>query len=115
MNWDRIEGQWKQQRGKAEHHWGKLMNDELAVILGKHEKLVGRLQEKHGIAKEKAEQQIDLFKKQCTECRLRNAEQMKKSHTKLMDMQKVLKENKKLTKIKLKSKTPSRKNTFKGK
>jgi len=32
MNWDRIEGQWKQRRGKAVHRWGKVMNDELAAI-----------------------------------------------------------------------------------
>jgi uncharacterized protein YjbJ (UPF0337 family) len=34
MNWDRIVGQWKQRRGKAVHHWGKMMNDQLAAIAG---------------------------------------------------------------------------------
>lgn len=63
MNWDRIEGQWKQRRGKAVHHWGKLMNDELAAIAGKHEQLVGMLQEKYGVAKEEAKMQVDEFKK----------------------------------------------------
>ncbi len=63
MNWDRIEGQWKQRRGKAVHHWGKLMNDELAAIAGKHEQLVGMLQEKYGVAKEDAKNQVDEFKK----------------------------------------------------
>jgi len=115
MNWDRLEGQWKQQRGKAEHYWGKIMNDELAAVLGKHEELVGKLQEKHGIAKEKAKQQMDLFNMQCTACRLRTAEQLKKSHNKLMDMQKMLSKKKKLTKIKLTSRTPSRIKTIKGK
>lgn len=62
MNWDRIEGQWKQRRGKAVHHWGKLMNDELAAIAGKHEQLVGLLQEKYGVAKEEAKKQVDEFK-----------------------------------------------------
>jgi len=62
MNWDRIEGQWKQRRGKAVHHWGKLMNDELAAIAGKHEQLVGMLQEKYGVAKEEAKKQVDEFK-----------------------------------------------------
>jgi hypothetical protein len=42
MSWDRIEGQWKQRRGKAMHHWGKMMNDELAEFAGKHEELVER-------------------------------------------------------------------------
>ena len=36
MNWDRMEGGWKQRRGKAVHHWGKMMNDELAAIAGKY-------------------------------------------------------------------------------
>ena len=80
MNWDRIEGQWKQRRGKAVHHWGKLMNDDLAAIAGKHEQLVGTLQEKYGIAKEEAKRQVDEFKK--------IVEQLKKSNVKLMKFQK---------------------------
>ncbi len=63
MNWDRMEGEWKQRRGKAVHHWGKMMNDELAAIAGKYEQLVGRLQEKYGIASEKSKRQVDDFKK----------------------------------------------------
>ena len=43
VNWDRMEGQWKQRRGKAVGHWGKTMNDELSAILGKYEELVGKL------------------------------------------------------------------------
>jgi len=45
------------------HRWGKLMNDELAAIAGKHEELVGRMQEKYGLAKEVADQQVKDFKK----------------------------------------------------
>lgn len=78
MNWDRIEGQWKQRRGKAVHHWGKLMNDELAAIAGKHEQLVGMLQEKYGVAKEEAKHQIDEFKN--------IVGLLKKSNAKLMRM-----------------------------
>ena len=63
MNWDRMEGVWKQRRGKAVHHWGKMMNDELAAIAGKYEELVGRLQTKYGIAKEKANSQVKEIKK----------------------------------------------------
>jgi len=40
MNWDRMEGEWKQRRGKAMHHWGKVMNDDLAAIAGKSEEFV---------------------------------------------------------------------------
>jgi len=79
MNWDRIEGEWKQQRGKAVHHWGRMMNDELAAIAGKYEELVGRLQERYGIASDKSKQQLDDFKK--------IVEQLKKSNAKLKALQ----------------------------
>ena len=77
MNWDRIEGQWKQRRGKAMHRWGKLMNDELATIAGKHEQLVGILQEKYGVAKEQAQGQIDEFKHIVGQLKRSNADLIK--------------------------------------
>jgi uncharacterized protein YjbJ (UPF0337 family) len=61
MNWDRIEGNWKQLKGKAKMRWGKLTDDQFDVIAGKREQLVGRVQEKYGIAKEEAEKQVDHF------------------------------------------------------
>jgi uncharacterized protein YjbJ (UPF0337 family) len=73
MNWDRMEGEWKQRRGKAVHHWGKMMNDELAAIAGKYEQLVGRLQEKYGIASEKSKHQVDDFKKIVEQLKMSNA------------------------------------------
>ena len=78
MSWDKIEGQWKQRRGKAMHHWGKLMNDDLAAIAGKYEELVGKLQEKYGIAKG----EIDEFKK--------TSGLLKKANTRLIQLQKTL-------------------------
>jgi len=51
MRWDRIEEQWKQQRGKAMKPLRELMNDELAANVGKHEQLVETLQEKYGFVK----------------------------------------------------------------
>jgi uncharacterized protein YjbJ (UPF0337 family) len=92
MNWDRVEGQWKQRRGKAVHHWGKLMNDELAAIAGKHEQLVGILQEKYGIAKEDARQQVNEFKK--------TIEHLKKSNANLMKLQASLTKHKNANKRK---------------
>ena len=80
MNWDRVEGEWKQRRGKAVRHWGKMMNDELAAIAGKYEELVGRLQEKYGVASEEASTQIARYKVA--------VDQLKKSNVKLVDMQK---------------------------
>jgi uncharacterized protein YjbJ (UPF0337 family) len=59
MNWDRIEGNWKQFQGKAKEQWGKLTDDDLSVIGGKRDQLAGRIQERYGIAKDEAERQID--------------------------------------------------------
>ena len=61
MNWDRIEGQWKQFSGKAKVKWGKLTDDDLTVINGKKDQLVGKIQERYGIAKDEAEKQVDEF------------------------------------------------------
>lgn len=61
MNWDRIEGKWKQSKGKFREKWGKLTDDDLDVINGKRDQLVGRLQERYGIAKDEAEKQADAF------------------------------------------------------
>jgi uncharacterized protein YjbJ (UPF0337 family) len=59
MNWDRIEGNWKQFNGKITQQWGKLTNDDLDVIAGKRTELAGRLQTRYGVAKDEAERQID--------------------------------------------------------
>ena len=61
MNWDRIEGNWKQFTGTVHEKWGKLTDDDLAVIGGKREQLVGKLQERYGLAKDEAEKQADAF------------------------------------------------------
>jgi uncharacterized protein YjbJ (UPF0337 family) len=61
MNWDRIEGNWKQFKGKVKERWGKLTDDELDVIAGKRDQLNGTLQKAYGISKDEAEQQISGF------------------------------------------------------
>ena len=63
MNWDRIEGNWKQLTGKAQVQWGKLTNDDVDVIAGKREQLSGKIQERYGIAKDEAEKQISAWEK----------------------------------------------------
>ena len=45
MNWDRIEGNWKQLTGKAKEQWGKMTDDDINVIAGKREQLSGKLQD----------------------------------------------------------------------
>jgi uncharacterized protein YjbJ (UPF0337 family) len=59
MNDDVIKGQWKQIRGKAKEWWGRLTDDDLDVIGGKRQQLVGKLQEKYGYTKEQAAREID--------------------------------------------------------
>jgi uncharacterized protein YjbJ (UPF0337 family) len=104
MNWDRVEGQWKQRRGKATHHWGKIMNDELAAIAGKQEQLVGILQEKYGIAKEEAKRQVVEFKK--------NIDQLKKSNANLKRFKKSLIKKKKKSNGKSVTAKPSSKRRY---
>ena len=59
MNWDQIAGQWKQIKGKAKTKWGKLTDDEIDVIEGKRDQLVGKIQQRYGIDKDKAEKEVD--------------------------------------------------------
>jgi len=61
MNWDRVEGEWKQWKGKVQQQWGKLTNDDLDVIEGNREELAGRLQQRYGYAKDQAEREIDSW------------------------------------------------------
>jgi uncharacterized protein YjbJ (UPF0337 family) len=63
MNWDQIAGNWKQMNGKVREKWGKLTDDDLAVVEGKRDQLVGRIQERYGVAKEKAEEQVKAWEK----------------------------------------------------
>ena len=61
MNWDRIEGNWKEFKGKAQQQWGKLTNDDLDVLNGSREELEGIIQKRYGYAKDKARDDIDSW------------------------------------------------------
>ena len=61
MNWDQVEGNWKQFKGKAKERWGRLTDDELDVIGGRRDQLLGKLQEQYGIGKDEAEAQVRDF------------------------------------------------------
>jgi uncharacterized protein YjbJ (UPF0337 family) len=63
MNWDQIEGKWKQFKGSAKQKWAKLTDDDLELIAGNRDQFAGRLQERYGIAKEEAERQLDEWQK----------------------------------------------------
>ena len=61
MNWDRIEGNWKQLKGKAREQWARLTDDQLEQIAGKRDQLVGKIQETYGITKEETEKQVSAW------------------------------------------------------
>jgi len=61
MNWDQIEGQWKQFSGSAREKWGKLTDDDIQTLTGKKDQLVGKIQERYGIATAEAEKQADAW------------------------------------------------------
>ncbi len=63
MNWDRVEGNWKEFKGTVQKQWGKLTNDDMDVIEGNRMELAGRLQQRYGYAKEQAEREIDTWLK----------------------------------------------------
>lgn len=63
MNWDTIKGNWKQAQGKVKEQWGKLTDDDLAMIAGKRDQMIGRLQERYGIARDEAEKQVSNWEK----------------------------------------------------
>ncbi len=77
MNWDRIEGNWKQFKGTAKEQWGKLTDDQLDVIGGKRDRLVGKIQEAYGLSKEATENQISDW--------LKNQKELEQSKTDMRD------------------------------
>jgi len=65
MNWDQIEGNWKQLKGKALEKWGEITDDEMDVIAGKKGQLVGKIQARYGMSKEEAEKEVKDFSNDC--------------------------------------------------
>ncbi len=61
MNWDTIEGNWTSAKGKVREQWGKLTDDDLDVIAGKRDQLVGMIQQRYGKAKEAAEEEVAAY------------------------------------------------------
>ena len=62
MNSDTLKGQWHQVKGEIKNQWGKLTDDDVNQIEGNGEKLIGKLQERYGYAKDRAQQEFDNFK-----------------------------------------------------
>jgi uncharacterized protein YjbJ (UPF0337 family) len=66
MNWDQIEGNWKQFKGKLKEKWADLTDDDLTAARGRRDQLAGRLQERYGYAKDRAERELDEFARTLT-------------------------------------------------
>lgn len=58
MDWNRIEGNWKQLKGRAREEWGQLTDNDLQVVAGRRDQLAGKIEERYGVAKEDAEKQL---------------------------------------------------------
>jgi len=65
MNWDQIQGKWKEVKGQAKQKWSDLTDDDLDKVEGKRDELVGKVQQRYGIAKEEAEKQVAEFEGSC--------------------------------------------------
>ena len=61
MNWDRVAGKWKESKGKVSEQWGKLTDDDLDVIAGRRDQLVGLIQRRYGVARDEVERQVKQF------------------------------------------------------
>jgi uncharacterized protein YjbJ (UPF0337 family) len=61
MDWNRIEGNWKQFKGQAKEKWGRLTDDDLDVINGRQDQLEGKIQERHGLAKDQAKKDVEAW------------------------------------------------------
>ena len=59
MDWNTVEGNWKEMKGEIKKQWNKLTDDEISQIEGKREKLVGAIQKEYGKSKEEAENAVD--------------------------------------------------------
>jgi len=61
MNWEQVKGNWNEFKGEIKERWGRLTDDDLDVIEGRRDQLVGQLQKRYGIAKEEAEQEVEEY------------------------------------------------------
>ena len=75
MNSEQLKGKWKQMKGSVKERWGKLTDDDLDVIDGQSDQLIGKIQERYGIARQEAQKQVDEWNADVargSECRLRD-------------------------------------------
>ena len=59
MDWNRVEGNWKQVKDKIKEKWGNLTDDDLTAINGQRDQLEGKIQERYGLAKDQVKRDVD--------------------------------------------------------
>lgn len=62
MNRDRIEGNWKQLKGRVKERWGQITHDDFLIIIGRREQRLGKVMHHHGVAKEQADRQVEMWR-----------------------------------------------------
>lgn len=63
MNTDILKGKWQQLRGEIKQRWARLTDDDITYIDGAFDKLIGKVQERYGETRERAEHQCRSFLK----------------------------------------------------
>ena len=66
MNWDEAHGKWTELRGTVREQWGKLTDDDLTVIAGRRDQLVGKIQQRYGSSVETVEKEMKSFEEKVT-------------------------------------------------
>ena len=66
MDWDRIQGNWTQAAGRAKEQWGRLTDDDIDAVAGRRGRLVGKIQERYGVARDEAERQLSEWQRKAT-------------------------------------------------
>ena len=67
MNWEQVQGKWKETKGQVKQKWGKLTDDDLDVVAGRREQLAGKIQERYGVAKDEAEKQLAEWERKASD------------------------------------------------
>ena len=80
MNWNQVEGKWKQMRGSVKEQWGKFTDDDLNQIAGQRDKFIGKIQERYGLAQEEAQRRADDWLRTAGDTPMMSTEKERHAH-----------------------------------
>ena len=80
MDWNRVEGNWKQIKGAVKQQWGKLTDDDLDQIAGQRDKFIGKVQERYGLAQDEAQRRADDWLRTTGDMPMRSTEKERHAH-----------------------------------